>query len=331
MIHIIGEAATNHFGSVENAKKLVDIAVECGVDSIKLQLIHNSEVYLPGKYEYGSYDIQNVRELRKKSKLSQKNLKLLDKYAKDKGIQLTAAPFGEKALEDLMSINPPYIKIASGDMNNLKLVSVYAEMKKKLIISTGMSSLSDVKILVNHLEKIGFDDYVLMHCVAIYPHNEIDSQLGYIDILKNEFDCKVGFSDHTMGVAAASAAIALGVEYLEKHYTIDRKMGGLDAKHSLEPNELKRYVETVRGVYDSIKSSDRILSDDELYTRKRARRGIYSSRKIRQGETIKENDLVFLRPESEIPVNLHHTLIGKIANHDIDEYSAIKKDMLNGS
>ena len=119
MVHIIGEAATNHFGSIEKGKELIDIAAESGVDSIKLQLVHNEEVYLPGSYEYGPYNIEDVREARKKSQLNKEQLQELNRYSIEKQIKLTAAPFGVQSLDVLMTIDPLYIKVASADMNNI--------------------------------------------------------------------------------------------------------------------------------------------------------------------------------------------------------------------
>jgi N,N'-diacetyllegionaminate synthase len=329
MVHIIGEAATNHFGSIEKGKELIDIAVESGVDSIKLQLIHNEEVYLPGSYEYGPYNIEDVRETRKKSQLNKEQFQELNRYAIEKQIKLTAAPFGVQSLDVLMTIDPLYIKVASGDMNNFELISHYIKCNKKLIISTGMSSFNDVETLVNYLSKAEFDDYVLMHCIAIYPHKEVDSQLGYIRKLMDRFDCDVGFSDHTLGVAAAAAAIAMGVRYIEKHYTISRDMGGLDAKHSLELAELKEYVNTLRAIEFSLDVNERTLSEKEIYTRKRARRGVYAAKKIKKNQIIKSDDLVCLRPETEMPADRYYSLIGKKIDRDINPFDTIVEDMIH--
>jgi N,N'-diacetyllegionaminate synthase len=331
MIHIIGEAATNHFGSMDKGMELIDIAVDSGVDSIKLQLVHNEEVYLPGNYEYGTYDIDEVRKSRKKSQLNKKQLQELNRYAVKKHIKLTAAPFGVKSLRLLMSIDPAYIKVASGDMNNFELISHYAACSRKLIISTGMSTLYDVETLVNYLKKIRFDDYVLMHCIAIYPHEEIDSQLGYIRTLMNRFDCEVGFSDHTLGVAAAAAAIAMGVKYIEKHYTIDRELGGLDAKHSLERSELKNYVNTLRAIDSSLSVNERSISERERYTRKRARRGIYAAKKLKKNQILKSDDIVCLRPETEMPANLFLSLVGEKICQDIEPFEPIIEKMFYAS
>ncbi len=317
MLNIIGDGATNHFGSLALGKKLIDAAVDAGLDILKLQLIDNNEVYLPGDYEYGPYKIADIRRSRQEAFLKEDEFRTLQIYANSKGIGLSATPFGIDTANFLKSCNPPYIKVASGDMNNTFLLSNLVTLDTKLVISIGMASFDDVEKLVAFLFKCSFSNYVLMHCISIYPHEEEESQLGYIKKLQESFGCEVGFSDHTIGHAAACAAIALGVTWLEKHFTLSRNLGGLDAKQSLEPAEMKEYVSTVRAVFSSLSSTDRLLTDKELYTRKRARRGLYAVRNLKSGSIISKDDILCLRPESLLPADSYFDLIGMTLSKDV--------------
>lgn len=321
MVNIIAEAGVNHFGSFPLAVKLIDAAKNANADFIKFQFIDESEVYAPGTYEYGNYDIEEVRKQRRESHFSTEQLIQVFDYSRTVGIPATATPFGFTALEQLVSLNPPFIKIASGDINFYSLIEEAAQSGIKLIISTGMSTLKDVENTVKRLYAKGCDNFVLMHCVSIYPHDESLSQLGYISTLQKEFGCEVGFSDHTLGSSAACAAVALGVEWIEKHFTLSKNLGGLDAKHSLEPNEFQEFVHVVKSVSDSLKHTDRSLLEQELYTRKRARRGLYAARELYPGEIIQPNDVLYLRPETKVSIDEVNNLIGKTVQRTINPFS----------
>lgn len=321
MVNIIAEAGVNHFGYFPLAVKLIDAAKNANANFIKLQFINESEVYAPGTYEYGAYDIEEVRKQRRESHLSTEELIQLFDYARNVGIPATATPFGFTALEQLVSLKPPFIKIASGDINFYSLIEKAAESGIKLIISTGMSNLKDVENTVNFLHSEGFDDFVLMHCISIYPHDESLSQLGYISTLQKEFGCEVGFSDHTLGSSAACAAVALGVDWIEKHFTLSKSLGGLDAKHSLEPDEFKEFVRVIQSVSVSLKQTERGLLAQELYTRKRARRGLYAARELHTGNIIQPSDVICLRPETKVAIDEVDNLIGQTVQRTINAFS----------
>ncbi|AUC62351.1 N-acetylneuraminate synthase [Cyanobacterium sp. HL-69] len=203
MVKIIAEAGVNHFGNYSLALKLIDAVKDTGSDFIKFQMIDEKELYSPGKYEYGNYDIEEVRKQRRESHLSTDELNKLFNYAHSIGIPATATPFGFISLKQLIKLNPPFIKIASGDINFYSLIEEAIQTGIKLIISTGMSTLKDVEKTVNFLHSKGCDNFVLMHCISVYPHHESMSQLGYISTLQKEFGCDVGFSDHTLGSTAS--------------------------------------------------------------------------------------------------------------------------------
>ena len=316
-VHVIAEGAVNHFGSVEAACSLIDAAHEAGADSLKLQVIFNDELYLEGQYEYGPYDIADVRKQREDASLNRAQYEEVFRYAEKVGMDITASVFGHKATDLLAQFDVPFIKIASGELNNHRLIDHVASTGRKLILSTGMSSLDDVKRAVQVVEKHPGVEYVLMHCIAIYPHEEAESQLGYMKTLQAAFPVEVGYSDHTLGTAAASAAVALGARWIEKHFTLDRSRGGLDAKHSLEPAELTHFVRTVKGVDAALRIRDRELSSAELLTRRRARRGLYAARALPPGAAISEADVLVLRPEGALPADTLDQLVGRETHRQI--------------
>ena len=300
-VHIIAEVATNYFDSVYLAEQSIIKAKEAGADSIKIQIIHSPETYLEGTYKYGKYKVEDVRNLRKISFLSDEKLKHLKKFAKKNKIFLTATIYGEESLRKSILIDPIYLKIASGDVNNKELINLAIEKKKKIIISTGMANESEIKRVISHFNKKNFKNYVLMHCVADYPHETQNSQLGYLNKLR-ELNINLGFSDHTLGTSSAAVAVAFGVKWIEKHFTLSSDLGGLDAKHSLNTDQLKNYIKEIRGIEKSLLLQKRIVTKNEIYTSKRARRGLYLSKDIKKNQIIKRSDLLLVRPENQFDI-----------------------------
>ena len=309
-VHIIAEVATNYFDSVYLAEQSIIKAKEAGADSIKIQIIHSPETYLEGTYKYGKYKVQDVRNLRKRSFLSDEKLKHLKNFAKKNKIFLTATIYGEESLRKSILIDPIYLKIASGDINNKELINQAIDKKRKIIISTGMANESEIKRVIAHFNKRKFKNYVLMHCVADYPHETQNSQLGYLKKLR-ELNISLGFSDHTLGTSSAAVAVAFGVKWIEKHFTLSSDLGGLDAKHSLNTDQLKNYVKEIRGIENSLLLQKRIVTKSEIYTRKRARRGLYLSKDIKKNQNIKRSDLLLVRPENQFDIWNFNKIIKK--------------------
>ena len=300
-VHIIAEIATNYFDSLYLAEQSIKKAAEAGADSIKIQIINSQETYLDGQYEYGKYKIDDVRQIRKISYLSDENLLKLKKIAEKYKILLTATIYGEESLRKANLINPHYFKVASGDINNKELLEMAIKKKKKIIISTGMSSERDILRAINLFKKKKYKNFVVMHCVADYPHQAKDSQLGYIYKL-NKLNLELGFSDHTLTSSAAAVAVSMGVKWVEKHFTLSSNLGGLDAKHSLDPDQLKDYVNEIRGIEKSLSLTNRQITENEKFTRKRARRGLYFKNNIEKNKKIERGDLLSVRPENNFDI-----------------------------
>lgn len=319
--HIIAEAGVNHNGDFSNGKKLIDIAKDAGADSVKLQIINPYELYLPGDYKYGHYDIKKVIENRFSTVLTDEEYLSLYQYAKESGIAFSASIFDEKGLDLLMQMNPPYIKIASCDLNNVRLLRQVAERGVKMIISTGMSTLDEIEFSVNELEKSNFNNIVLLHCVSVYPCPLRLTNLNFITVLQEKFGYEVGFSDHTRGTNAAVAAYVMGVRWFEKHYTFDNDLEGFDHKHAQSISEFKQYISALRDIETSMSSKESKLTDKELYTGERARRSLYAARNIKKGEIINSKDILCVRPSGIMNAKDIDLLIGHQSRRDINKYS----------
>lgn len=319
MAHIIAEAGTNHNGSMAKAKELIDIAARSGADSVKFQIINPWGLYLPGEYSYGHYDIKNVIEIRKSTVLSDDDYRELDKYCRDSKISFSSSVFDKEGLELLTSLNPPYIKIASCDLNNIRFLKQVVATGKKVVLSTGMSSLSDIEKTLNEINKNGTADIVLLHCVSVYPSTTDQTNLSFITTLKNTFGLEVGFSDHTGESTAACMALALGATWFEKHFTTDRTQKGFDHAYAMEEDGFTQYVADIRAAEKALLPKNEKISEAEYYTRKRARRSLYASRDIKAGELIKDEDVLCVRPEGIMNADDIYLIVGSKATVDMKQ------------
>ncbi len=319
MAHIIAEAGTNHNGSVEKAKELIDVAIRSGADSVKFQIINPWGLYLPGEYSYGHYDIKNVIEIRESTVLSDETYRQLDQYCKISGIAFSSSVFDKEGLALLASLNPPYIKIASCDLNNIRFLKQVLETGIKVVLSTGMSSLADVEKTINELSKNGTPDIVLLHCVSVYPAITEQANLSFITTLKDTFGLEVGFSDHTGESTAACMALALGATWFEKHFTTDRTQKGFDHAYAMEEDGFTKYVTDIRAAEKALVPKSDKISEAEYYTRKRARRSLYAARDIKAGEIIKDEDVLCVRPEGIMNADDIYLIIEKKASVDIKQ------------
>lgn len=327
-IHIIAEAGTNNNGNLLKAKKLAGIAKRAGADSVKFQMINTWGLYLPGQYEYGKYDINEVIKIRQEGQMSDAEYQELNQYCNKIGIDYTASVFDKEGLDLLVSFNPPYIKIASSDLNNISFLRQVAEYGKKMIISTGMSSLNDIHNTMNALAKVNFTDIVLLHCVSVYPASLSEANLPFISKLKKEFGFPVGFSDHTGNSIAASLALTFGATWFEKHFTEDKTQKGLDHAYAMEETELKAYVNDIEMAIEAINGRTVKISDAELNTRKRARRSLYAAKNLPKGHVITDADVLVVRPQNVMHAHEYDVLIGAKLNCNVQKHQPFNLNML---
>jgi len=324
--HIIAEAGNNHNGDVETAFRLVDIAKDSGADSVKFQIIYPEGLYIPEIIKNGGREVNPILSIRRKSMLSNDNYRVIKEYCDNVGIIFSASIFDERGISLLCDLNVPYIKIASTDLNNFRLLRQVAETKKQLIISTGMSKLSEIERAIDAIYKTGNENIVLLHCVSVYPASANMTNLGFIDTLKTKFGVKVGFSDHTESSISAAVAVSKNISHIEKHFTIDRTQNGFDHAYAMEPDQFKQYICDLRDIERSCQYKENKVSIEEKSVADRARRGIYFSRNIKSGEVIKSEDLLIVRPPSAFQADQIDKVVGKKMNIDREKYSSVQSD-----
>ena len=312
-VHVIAEAGSNYNGSVGLAKDLNSAAAQARADSVKYQIINTDALYRPGDYAYGHYSIEEIRAIRRRDELSDEQWTEIRSDALAKGLAFSASVFDTRGLDLLCSFDPPYIKTASCDLNNLWLLREIAARGRKMIVSTGMSTLGDIEKAVTALaaEGIEGDKLVLLHCVSAYPSQLSDANLVFLQTLQRAFGTEVGFSDHTLGREAACVAVALGATWIEKQLPTDKTLASLGHKDAMEPGEFGAYVQAIRDTEAALRPKTLKIGAAEAYTRQRARRGLYVARDLPAGHVLTEQDLLIVRPESELAADQADDVLGR--------------------
>lgn len=300
---VIAEAGINHNGSLDTAKKMIKKAAETGANAIKFQTIIPDELF-------SKFENSKLYEMSKDWILSKREHIELQKYASKNKIIFFSTPFGKKSAKLLQEIKVPLIKIASGEITNHDLISYVAKMHKPIILSTGMSNISEiasaVEIIRNH--KCYF---AILHCISSYPTKISDANLSTIPFLKNLFNVPIGFSDHTLGTEASLAAVSLGANIIEKHFTLDKKMDGPDQKLSLDPLEFFNLTKKIRQIEKSIGTPRLNPLKSEKPFQKNMRKSISALIDIPKGTIIKNSMLTFVRPARGISPILINEIIGR--------------------
>jgi N-acetylneuraminate synthase len=270
---IIAEIGINHNGNIGIAKKLIDGAVAAGCDAVKFQKRTIKDVYTKqdlDRYRESPWGTTN-REQKNGLEFGKVEYDEIDSYCKEKGIHWFASAWDVKSQKFMRQYNLDYNKVASPMLTHTKLLEAIAEEGKHTFISTGMSTLQEIRNAV-HIFKKADCSYELMHCNSTYPMDVKDANLNVIKTLKQEFDCKVGYSGHEVGIIVSCAAVALGATSIERHITLDRAMYGSDQAASLELGGLSRLVGYIRDIEDSLGSPFKVVLDSELPSKKKLRR-----------------------------------------------------------
>lgn len=322
---IIAEAGVNHNGNLNNAFKLIDAAVDAGVDYVKFQTF-KSENLVSKSAKKADYQIQNTGnstdsqfEMLKRLELSHENHELLIGYCKRKNIKFFSTAFDVDSLEYLKEIGLDLVKIPSGEITNLPYLRKAAQLFKKVILSTGMCTMEDIEAAINVFlaEGISKDEITILHCNTEYPTPMNDVNLKAMLSIQKEFGTDIGYSDHTLGIEVPVAAVALGASVIEKHFTLDNTMEGPDHAASLEPHRLKEMVLAIRNVERAI-SGDGIKkpSKSELKNMEIARKSIVAAVPISKGEIFTEHNLTVKRPGTGISPMKWDEVVGSVASRD---------------
>jgi len=324
--YVIAELGANHNGDMKLAKKLVLAAKNAGAHCVKFQSWSKDSIFSRQKYEENCFLTDDYRdrtdctmeELVDAYSMSEEELKEMKDYADELGIDFTSTPFSKKEADFLVdTLKVPFLKIASMDVDNLPFLDYLARKQLPIILSTGLSDLSEIDKAVQTMENAGNKQIVLLHCVATYPPKDQDVNLRKMETLRLQYPYPIGFSDHTIGTSVPLAAVALGACVIEKHFTLDKTMEGWDHKVSAEPSDLKEIVENSNRVYLALGNS-RITHVENQERRREFRRSIVTTRKIKAGEILTEKDLDFKRPGSGISPSEIQYVIGRTLKQDVN-------------
>jgi len=302
-VKIIAEIGPNHNGKVSLAKKLVLSAKKSGADYVKFQTFITEDVITPNVRK-ANYQIKNTQsnetqfEMLKKLQLSYNQFKVIKTFCDKKKIKFLSTAFDLKSLKFINSLKPDYIKIPSGEINNLPLLRAIANLKKKTILSTGMCSMKEVVNTIRLLKKYGLDKnkITLLHCNSEYPTPLKDVNLKVITTYKNFFKVKVGYSDHTLSQKVPIAAVVLGSSIIEKHFTLSNKYKGPDHKMSFNPKKFSKMVKNIRETEILLGKDKKVVTSSESKNRKLVRRSIVAIKKINVGEKFTIKNLGVKRP-----------------------------------
>lgn len=327
-IFIIAEAGVNHNGDLNTAKKLIDAALEAGADAIKFQSFKAENLVTKDApkalYQKENTGSGNQYDMLKKLELSFDDHIMLKKYCEEKGIMFISTPFDFESVDLLEKLEIPMYKISSGDLTNIPFLKYIAKLNKPMIVSTGMGNLGEVEMAVEAIKNTENNKITLLHCTSNYPTNYDDVNLNAMITMKNAFKLPVGYSDHTIGIEIPIAAAALGAAIIEKHFTLDKNMEGPDHKASLNPNELKQMVSSIRNIERALGDGIKKCNKNEEKSKFVSRKSIVAKKHIKLGEKIDINMLELKRPESGIMPQYIDSVVGKSAICDIEKDSIIE-------
>lgn len=329
---IIAEAGVNHNGELALAKKLVDIAVDAGVDAVKFQVFKPEGVTTKtaNMAEYAEKNIGKEMpqiDLLKNLALPYKDFKILKDYCDDRNIIFLATPHSFDAIDFLEELVPAY-KFGSGDITNIPSLQYAARKRKPILLGTGMSTLQEVKQAVTAIQSKGNTQIVALHCTTNYPCQLNEVNLRAMITMQNELTCLMGYSDHTLGLIVPVMAVALGAVVLEKHITIDKNLTGPDHKASLESHELKQMVAEIRNVEKAMGSSEKKPTDSEKKLMNIVRKSIVASENIKKGSLIEQEMLTFKRPGTGLQPTDMNKILGKKSKRTIAKDEIFQSDMV---
>lgn len=331
-VTIIAEAGVNHNGDMDLAIQLIQEARNAGADYVKFQTARSPESVTSKFAQMADYQKRNVKkdesqlEMIRSLTLPLSAFQILKKECDEIGIKFMSTPFDRESIDVLMNVGMDYMKVPSGEITNMPYLRKVAQQRIPVIMSTGMCELDEVRKAVDVLYSNGLkqEDLTLLHCNTEYPTPFEDVNLKAMLTLRDEFGVKVGYSDHTKGIEVPIAAVAMGAEIIEKHFTLDRTLPGPDHVASLEPNELKAMVDSIRNIEKAIGGGNKTVSDSERKNIVIARRSIVAACDIKKGDILTENNLTIKRPGNGVSPMKWDEVIGTIAIRDFLEDELIE-------
>ncbi len=332
-IFIIAEISANHLQKFDSAVKLVKVVKEAGADAIKLQTYTPDTISIDCDKDYFQikqgtlWDGQSLYELYKKTYTPWEWQPRLKKIAESEGLICFSSVFDKTAVDFLEGISVTAYKIASLEITDIPLIEYVVSKGKPVIISTGIATLSDIEEAVNACKRMGNEQIALLKCVSTYPTPLEDVNLRTIPNLADTFKTVVGLSDHTLGISVPIASVALGACIIEKHLTLDKKLGGPDAAFSLEPDEFKAMVKSVREVEEALGEVSYDLTEKMKKSREFSR-SLFVVKDIKAGEVFTEENIRSIRPGYGLPPKYLKEILGKCAPQDIKRGVALSWELL---
>lgn len=329
---IIAEAGVNHNGDLDRALELVDVASEAGADAVKFQSF-STERLVTRTAPKAAYQIEATGSgesqyaMLAAMELSFDDHLALARRASERGIIFLSTPFDEASADMLERLGVVAFKTPSGELTNLPFLEHVARFGKPMIVSTGMATLGEVDAAVEAIAATGLEQLALLHCVSNYPADPSEVNLSAMHTLATAFGVPVGYSDHTLGIEIAVAAIALGACVLEKHFTLDRSLPGPDHRASLEPDALRALVRAARAAEAALGDGRKRPTESERSTAAAARKSLVAARRIAAGSRLANDDIVAMRPGTGIPIALRNAVIGRRVHAIIEPGTVLTWDM----
>lgn len=332
---IIAEMSGNHNQSLERALKIVDAAAKAGVDAVKIQTYTADTITInkaDGEFFINDKDSlwqgQSLYRLYQQAYTPWEWQEKIFQRCKEHGIIGFSTPFDFSAIDFLEEIGNPIYKIASFENIDLPLIRKAAQTEKPLIISTGMANVTELGEAVDTARKYGCEDLTLLKCTSNYPASPEGSNLRTIPHMKDLFNCKVGLSDHTLGIGVAIAAVTLGATVIEKHFTLSRADGGVDSAFSLEPDEMAQLVKECNVAYQALGKISYEVSEQEKNSLQ-FRRSLYIVEDMKAGDIITEKNMRSIRPGLGLSPKYYDVILGKKINRDVYRGTALTWNMIS--
>lgn len=325
-VTIIAEAGVNHNGDLNIALELINVAADAGADYVKFQTFKAEKITNPtakkAVYQMNNMDGEDDTQfgMLKKLEMCEYWYPILIKQCENRGIHFLSTGFDTESIDFLSGLDIPFFKIPSGEITNKPYLQHIAKKGKDIILSTGMSTLDEVKAAVDIIisEGIARERITVLHCNTEYPTPMRDVNLLAMNNIGNELNINVGYSDHTLGIEVPIAAVALGAIVIEKHFTVSRTLPGPDHAASLEPDELKAMVSTIRNIEKALSGSGiKEPSESERKNLTIARKSIHINKPLLKGAVLSANDLIALRPGDGISPMKIEMILGKILSKDV--------------
>jgi N-acetylneuraminate synthase len=330
---IIAEAGVNHNGDLDLARRLVDVAADAGADAVKFQTFRASEIASPAapraRYQTAAVGEGGQQDMLRALELSEDDHVALSRHAAERGILFSSTAFDPQGVDLLERLDVPFLKIPSGEITNYPLIRHVTAKRRPVILSTGMSTLEEVRTAVGWLgdgpvAAGGLPALTVLHCVSAYPAPAEDINLRCVASLARDLDVPAGYSDHSLGIEIPIAAVALGARVIEKHFTVSRDLDGPDHRASLEPDELTRMVAGIRMVERALGDGRKRPAESEMENIGPVRRGIVARRPIGAGELFSEENLAVRRPAVGVSAAAWPSVIGRAAPRAFAENEPIE-------